>query len=177
MPKEINGKKLRLLISSSKIAHKVEQLGKQITQDYKNKDLLIIAILKGSIVFLADLIRHIDLQVEIDFVGVSSYKNEMKPGEIELIAEPRLEINGRDVLLVEDLEDSGGTLSFIRDYILKIEPSSLKICTLVKKRKERNTNVNSDYSGFVIDDEFIVGYGMDFVDQGRNLPDIYVIES
>jgi len=176
MVKEIKGQKLNLLIKSSEIKQKVHDLGKQITNDYQNKNLLIIGILKGSFIFLADLIRSIDINTEIDFIRVSSYKNEMTPGNIELVTDLGIPINDRDVLLVEDLLDNGGTLNFIREKILSKQPASFKTCVLLNKKKTRQFDIRIDYIGFEIEDKFVVGYGTDFAQQGRNLPDIYVVE-
>lgn len=176
MVKEIRGRKLNLLIESSEIKQKVCELGKQITEDYKDKDLVLIGILKGGFIFLADLVRTIELKTEIDFIRVSSYKEEMYPGDIELLTEPQSPIKDRDILLVEDLLDTGGTLEFIRDLILSNEPASFKICAFMTKRKTRDIAIDVDYVGFEIDDKFVVGYGTDFAEQGRNLPDIYVVE-
>ncbi len=176
MTVEINGQRFKTLIESSEISKKVRELGKNITKDYKDKDLVIIGVLKGSIIFLADLIRDIEIKAEIDFIRVSSYKDGMKPGDVELINDMQTRLNNRDVLLVEDLIDTGATLEFIKENILSKKPSSFKICTLINKKKIRKTNTDIDYMGFEIEDDFIVGYGTDFAEEGRNLPDIYVIE-
>ena len=176
MVKEIRGRKLNLLIESSEITQKVHDLGRQITEDYADKDLLIIGILKGSFIFVADLIRSIQLKTEIDFIRVSSYRDEMNPGDIELVTDLGVPIKDRDVLLVEDLLDTGGTLKFIREYILSKHPASFKICALLNKKKARKSVIELGYVGFEIEDKFVVGYGTDFAEEGRNLPDIYVVE-
>jgi hypoxanthine phosphoribosyltransferase len=173
---EINGRKIKILIESSEISKKVSELGKTITQDYKDKDLVIIGVLKGGFIFLADLIRHIKLKIEIDFIRVSSYKEATQAGNIVLITNPGISLRDRHVLLVEDLIDTGGTLDFVRKTIVSKNPASFKICALIKKEKRREIEINIDYVGFEIDDKFIVGYGTDLAQQGRNLPDIYVIE-
>jgi len=176
MFKEIHGRKFKLLITSSDIANKVWELGKQITEDYTGKNLLIIGILKGSFIFLSDLIRSIETKTEIDFIRVSSYKNKMAPDDLDLVTDLGATIKDRDVLLVEDLLDTGGTLTYIRDIILSRKPKSFKICASIKKNKYREKNIDPDYVGFEIEDKYIVGYGTDFAEEGRNLPDIYVIE-
>ncbi len=176
MVKEINGREINILLSSSAISKRVGELGEQITEDYAGKNLLIIGILKGGFIFVADLIRSIELKTEIDFIRVSSYKNEMNPGEVELVTDLGVPIINRDVLLVEDLLDTGGTLEFIRDHILSKKPASFKICTLLNKKRPRESAIDVDYIGFEIDDKFVVGYGTDFAEEGRNLPDIYVVE-
>ena len=176
MAKEIRGRKLNLLIKSSEIKQKVHDLGEQITNDYKDKNLLIVGILKGSFIFLADLIRSIDINTEIDFIRISSYKNEMTPGKVELVTDLGVPINDRDVLIVEDLLDNGGTLNFIREEILSKQPATFKTCVLLNKKRTRQFEIRIDYIGFEIDDKFVVGYGTDFAEEGRNLPDIYVVE-
>ena len=173
---EINGQRFKILLKSSEISKKVSELGKNITQDYKNKDLVIIGVLKGGLIFLADLVRDIKIKAEIDFIRVSSYKDSMKPGKIEFVDDIQTLLKNRDVLLVEDLIDTGATLDFIKNDILSNEPSSFKICALIKKNKPREVNIDIDYLGFEIEDDFIVGYGTDFAEEGRNLPNIYVIE-
>ena len=175
MTLEINGKTAEALIKSSEISKKVQQLGEQITRDYKGRDLLIIGILKGSFIFLADLVRAMDLNPEIDFIRVSSYKESMTPDKIELKADIGASIKSRHILLVEDLLDSGGTLDYVRDKILSEQPASLKICALMKKKKNHQREVPVDYLGFEIEDNFIIGYGTDFAEKGRHLPDIYII--
>ena len=173
---ELNGQKFKVLIPSSEISKKVEELGKQINLDYKGKDLLIVGVLKGSLVFLADLIRFIDINFEIDFIRISSYKEGMEPSEVELLEDIRTELEGRDVLLVEDLIDTGATIEFIMQKLTPKQFKSLKICSLIKKNKHRKSKVHIDYLGFDIEDNFIVGFGTDYAEQGRNLADIYVIE-
>lgn len=176
MEKEINGHKLKLFIRASEIKQKVQDLGSQITKDYAGKNLLIIAVLKGSFIFLADLMRSIDIDIEVDFIRASSYKNKMKPGKVDIVSKLEIPIKDRHVLLVEDLLDTGGTLEVIREHILSKRPASFKICALLNKRKDRKSEISLSYVGFEIYDKFVVGYGTDFAEQGRNLPDLYVIE-
>jgi len=176
MISQVSGRKTKLLLSSDEISKRVSQLGREITQDYKDKDLVMIGVLKGAFIFLADLIRHIKLKTEIDFIRVSSYKDAMEAGAIELLTDTSISLKDRDVLLVEDLLDTGGTVDFIRETILSKNPASFKTCTLIKKKKMREDDITVDYFGFEIDDKFIVGYGTDFAEAGRNLPDIFVIE-
>lgn len=176
MISQVSGRETKLLLSSDEISNRVSQLGREITRDYKDKDLVIIGVLKGGFIFLADLIRHIKLKIEIDFIRVSSYKEATQAGNIVLISNPVISLRDRHVLLVEDLIDTGGTLDFIKKTIISNNPASYKTCALIKKRKCRETDITIDYFGFEIDDKFIVGYGTDLAQQGRNLPDIYVIE-
>jgi len=173
---ENNGRGLNVLIESSEISRRVDELGKQITQDYKDKDIVIIGVLKGGFIFLADLIRRIEIKTEIDFIRVSSYKEGMNPDEIVLITDIGTPLKDRNVLLVEDLLDTGGTLDFIRNIIISKNPASFKVCTLIRKKKSRETKIAVDYIGFEIDDKFIIGYGTDLAERGRNLPDIFVVE-
>jgi len=173
---QVSGRKTKLLLSSDEISKRVSQLGIEITQDYIDKDLVVIGVLKGGFIFLADLIRQIKLKTEIDFIRISSYKEGTKAGEIELVANIETSLKGRDVLLVEDLIDTGGTLDFIKRTILSKNPASYKTCALIKKQKRREVDITVDYFGFEINDKFIVGYGTDLAEEGRNLPDIFAIE-
>ncbi len=172
----VSGQETKLLLSSDEISKRVSQLGREITQDYKDKDLVIVGVLKGGFIFLADLIRHIKLKAEIDFIRVSSYKEGMEARDIELITETIISLKDRHVLLVEDLIDTCGTLDFIKKTIMSKNPASFRICALIKKKKSRETKIAVNYIGFEIDDKFIIGYGTDLAEKGRNLPDIYVIE-
>ena len=174
---EIKGKRFKKLIDSSQISTKVAELALRIAQDYSGKDLVLIGVLKGCVVFMSDLIRNLDLTTQIDFIHVSSYKNAMESGDLELISDIKTPLKNRDVLLIEDLIDTGRTLEFIRADILSKEPSSFKICALIKKNKSTQVNIDIDYLGFEIGDQFIVGYGMDYAEKGRSLSDIYVIDS
>ncbi|MEE9238047.1 MAG: hypoxanthine phosphoribosyltransferase [Thermodesulfobacteriota bacterium] len=172
----MSGQETKLLLSSDEISKRVSQLGREITQDYKDKDLVIVGVLKGGFIFLADLIRHIKLKAEIDFIRVSSYKEGMEARDIELITDTIISLKDRHVLLVEDLIDTCGTLDFIKKTIMSKNPASFRICALIKKKKSRETKIAVNYIGFEIDDKFIIGYGTDLAEKGRNLPDIYVIE-
>ena len=176
MPETIDGRALKPLITKEQIARRVKELGKEITQDYEGKTPLLLGILKGGFIFMADLARHIGLEVEIDFFSVSSYKNADHPGEIELLCDVSIELQGKDVILVEDLLDTGGTIAFIKKKVLERKPATLKICALIDKKERREGKVEADYLGFQIEDGFIVGYGTDYAERGRNLPGIYVIE-
>lgn len=176
MIKDIRGHKLKLLIPSSEILKRVSELGEQISRDYMDKDPVLVGILKGGFIFLADLVRQIDFYTEIDFVRTSSYREGMQPGEIELTADVVTPLEGRHVLLVEDLLDTGITLSFMKDVILSRNPASFKICALINKKERRETQIDPDYVGFDIDNGFIVGYGTDLDEMGRNLPGVYVLE-
>ena len=173
---EIRGRKLKLLLSSSEISKRVSELGREIAADYENKDPLLICVLKGGFIFLADLVRNIDFNVQIDFIRISTYKEAMEPGDIELITDATVPIAGRHVLLVEDLLDTGITMSFIKETLLARNPESLKVCALINKRERREVDVKADYLGFSIENGFIVGYGTDWGETGRNLRDIFLVE-
>ena len=176
MINEIRGRRLKLLKSSSEISRRVSELGKQITRDYKDKDPVLIGILKGGFIFLADLVRHVDFNTEIDFVRASSYGEGMVPGDIELTADVTAPLEGRHVLLVEDMLDTGVTLGFLREHILSKKPASCKICIFLDKKERREAKIEADYVGFDIGEGFVVGYGTDWGEMGRNLPGVYVLE-
>jgi hypoxanthine phosphoribosyltransferase len=173
---EIEGRALRRVISEKSIKMKVADLGRQITDDYTGKAPILVGILKGAFVFLSDLMRHIDLSVQVDFIRISTYKSGMKPGEIDLIMDISMPIMDRDVILVEDIVDTGITLKFISDRILDRNPASYRICALIDLKHRRGTDVKLDYVGFELEDGFLVGYGLDMGEQGRNLPSIYNID-
>jgi hypoxanthine phosphoribosyltransferase len=173
---EIQGRKLRLLISAPEIERKVKELGNRITEDYRDKNPVLIGILKGGFMFLADLVRHVDFNVEIDFVRASSYKEGMEPGEVELVTDAVTQLKGRHVVLVEDMLDTGITLDFLKSVILSRQPASLRICALIDKRARRQVDIVADYVGFNVGEGFIVGYGTDCGEMGRNLPGVYVLE-
>lgn len=173
---EIQGRKPRLLISAPEVERKVKELGERITEDYRDKNPVLIGILKGGFIFLADLVRQIDFNVEIDFVRASSYKEGMVPGEVELVTDAVTQLKGRHVVLVEDMLDTGITLDFLKSVILSREPASLRICALIDKKARRQVVIDADYVGFNVGEGFIVGYGTDCGEMGRNLPGVYVLE-
>ena len=173
---EIQGRKLRLLIPAPEIERRVKELGKRITEDYRGKSPVLIGILKGGFIFLADLVRQIDFNVEIDFVRASSYKEGMEPGEVELVTDTVTPLGGRHVILVEDMLDTGVTLDFLKSAILSKEPASFSICALIDKKERRQVDIDADYVGFEVAQGFIVGYGTDCGEMGRNLPGVYVLE-
>ncbi len=168
---------LRVLISRRKIAITVKRLAAAIKNDYSDKDPLLVGILKGSFVFMADLVRQIEIPLEVDFIRLASYgSGTTSSGKITLIHELPSKIEGRHVLVVEDIIDSGLTTSFLCDYLRRKEPASLRLCALADKPSRRQIPVRIDYLGFTVPDEFIVGYGIDWNEQYRNLPDICVPE-
>lgn len=160
-----------VMISEEEIANKVEELAKQIEKDYKGEQLLVVGILKGASVFVSDLIRKMDLDVNIDFMSVSSYGNGTESsGTVRILKDLDVDIAGKNVLIVEDIIDSGLTLSNLVKELKIRNPKSLKLCTLLDKPERRSSNIPVDYVGFVIEDKFIVGYGIDWAEKYRNLP-------
>jgi hypoxanthine phosphoribosyltransferase len=168
---------LKILISRDEIAKAVDRLASEIERDYQGKQPLLIGILKGSFVFMADLIRQLDLPLELDFVRLSSYGAARESsGRVRVIQGAKTPIKGRDVLVIEDIVDTGITTAFLLDYLRKRKPASLKLCALTDKPSRRRVPVPIDYLGFPVPNKFIVGYGLDCDQRFRNLPDIYALE-
>lgn len=162
-----------LVISHNDIKRRVQVLGREIAQAYQGRNLVVIGILNGSFVFLADLIRQIDLELKVDFLRVASYGNAESPSELRFVKDIELPVAGRDVLVVEDIIDTGKTINYIKKYLSGKQPNSIKICTLIDKRERREVEITADYTGFEVKQGFLVGYGLDYAEQYRNLPDIY----
>ncbi len=168
----------KVLFTKEEIAERVARLAQQINTDYQGKCPLLLGILKGSFVFMADLIRLLQIPVEIDFVSLSSYGSaKVTSGEVKVVQGLRFPIKGRDVLVIEDIVDTGLTLCFFMDYLRKKKPSSLKLCALFDKLSRRETPIDIDYIGFTVPDKFLVGYGLDYNERFRNLPDLCVLEN
>ena len=168
---------LKVLSSRNEIAKAVDRLASEIKRDYQGKQPLLIGVLKGSFMFMADLIRQLDLPLELDFVRLSSYgAAKESSGKVSVVQGLRAPIKGRDVLVIEDIVDTGITTSFLFDYLRKKKPASLKLCALTDKLSRHRVPVSIDYLGFTVPDRFIVGYGIDFDERFRNLPDIYALE-
>lgn len=166
-----------VLVSSEEIGKKVKELGEEITKDYQGKELMLVGILKGAAIFMADLARNIKIPVTMDFMAVSSYGNSTKSsGVVRIIKDLDSNVEGKHILIVEDIIDTGLTLGYLTDNLKKRGASSVRICTLLDKPERRKVNVPVDYRGFVIPDEFVVGYGIDYAEKYRNLPDIFSIE-
>ncbi len=164
-----------LLFSSETIARRVAELGEQISAEYGQRPLVLIGVLKGSFMFLADLIRHIRCPVRIEFIGTKSYAGTSTSGEVQLTKDLDKPIEGEDVLLVEDIVDTGLTLNYLRQMLAQRGPSSLRIVAFLDKPSRRRIEVRADYVGFVIEDRFVVGYGLDFEQRYRNLKDVCVL--
>jgi hypoxanthine phosphoribosyltransferase len=168
---------LKILISRDEIAEATDRLASEIKRDYQGKQPLLIGVLKGSFVFMADLIRQLDLPLEIDFIRLSSYGSAKESsGKVRVVQGVKTPIKGRDVLVIEDIVDTGITTSFLFDYLRKRKPASLKLCALTDKPSRRKVPVSIDYLGLSLPNKFVVGYGLDFDQRFRNLPDIYALE-
>jgi hypoxanthine phosphoribosyltransferase len=169
---------LRVLISKEQIAARIAEMGRQIDDDYKQGPVYLIGILKGSFIFLADLARAINKQTRIEFLGVSSYgSGKSSSGEVKLTRDLDVSIEGLDVLIVEDIVDSGVTLTYLIHLLSQRKPRSIKIAALLDKPSRRLRPIKVNYCGFEIPDEFIVGYGLDYAEDYRQLPEICVLES
>lgn len=167
---------LDMLFSRRQIAERVEQLGSDISNDYAGQSILLVGVLKGAAVFLADLARSISVDTTFDFIAVSSYGKGMKTsGAVQLIKDVDTPIGGRNVILVEDILDTGLTVVFLRKLLNQHEPKTLKIATLLDKPARRLEPVEADYVGYRIPNHFVVGYGMDYAERFRNLPDICIL--
>jgi len=168
---------LKILISRDEIAEAVNRLARQIERDYQGKQPLLIGVLKGSFVFMADLVRRIDLPLELEFIKLSSYGAARESsGEVRVVQGLETSIKDRDVLVVEDIVDTGVTISFLLDYLRKKKPASLKLCALADKPSRRRVPLPIHYLGLTVPDKFVVGYGLDCDEKFRNLPDIHVME-
>ena len=166
----------KVLIDEETLQKRVNELGKQITEDYRDKDLFMICILKGGVVFASDLMKAIDLPLAIDFMAVSSYGSSTKSsGVVRIQKDLDQEIEGKDVLIVEDIIDTGLTLHYLIENLLSRKPASLKICCCLDKPERRKADIHVDYVGFNISDEFVIGYGLDYAEKYRNLPYIGVL--
>ncbi|MGO0122248.1 hypoxanthine phosphoribosyltransferase [Desulfothermobacter acidiphilus] len=167
----------RVLISREEIAARLEDLAADIAGDMGGSELLVIGVLKGAVVFLADLIRKLTFPVEIDFLAVSSYgKSSVSSGVVRITKDLDYDITGKKILLVEDIVDTGLTLSYLLGHLQARQPELLKVCVLLDKPERRQVPVQVDYAGFAIPDEFVVGYGLDYAGRYRNLPDICVLK-
>ncbi len=166
-----------VLFSEAQLKARVRELGEQITRDFGDKDPFFIGILKGSYVFMSDLLREVDVLCGMDFMAVSSYKNgTTSSGAVQITKDLTQDIHGRHVIVVEDILDSGVTLSYLRKYLENRQPASITICTLFDKPSRRKADIHADYVGFLCPDAFIVGYGLDYAEKYRNLPYIGVLK-
>lgn len=166
-----------ILIKEDALQSKVAELGAKITEDYRGKDILLVCVLKGAVIFVSDLMRKIDIPLDIDFMAISSYgSNTQSSGVVRILKDLNTSIEGRHVLIVEDIIDSGLTLSYLVDNLKSRKPASVEICTILDKPERRTTELEIKYTGFKIPDEFVVGYGLDYAEKYRNLPYIAVLK-
>ena len=165
----------RVLIRADQIEQRVKSLAREIERDFHNREMVVVSLLNGTVMFLADLIRHLNLPLRLDFIGVSSYGLGTESGELVFTKELRLDVRGRDVLLVDDILDTGRTLSRVLPKLRALKPRRIKICVLLDKPSRRVENIRADYAGFEIPDYFVVGYGLDFAERYRNLPFVGVL--
>lgn len=173
---QIKGRPLELLIPSSKIEERIQQLGKKISEDFKNEEIFAIGILKGSFMFFADLVRNIDTNVYIDFMQVSSYHTNMESSkEVIFVKDISIDINNKNVLIIDDIIDTGRTLKALTMALKQRNPKNLRTCVLLDKKERREVDFNADYVGFEIPDKFVVGYGLDWAEEGRNFKDVYCV--
>ena len=167
----------KILITGEEIQRRVRELGEQITRDFQGEEVLLVGILKGAVIFFADLARQIDLPVKMDFMAISSYGSATKStGVVRILKDLDRDITGQNVIIVEDIVDSGMSLSFLKENLLSRGAKTLKICVLLDKPERRRIDIDVDYWGFVVPDEFVVGYGLDYAEYYRAMPDIGVLK-
>jgi hypoxanthine phosphoribosyltransferase len=165
----------RLLITEEQLARRVRTLAREIESDFRGREMVVVSLLSGTVMFLADLIRHLNLPLRLDFIGVSSYGLGTESGELVFTKELRLDVRGRDVLLVDDILDTGKTLSRVLPKLRALKPRRIRTCVLLDKPARRVEKIRADYVGFQISDVFVVGYGLDFAERFRNLPFVGVL--
>ena len=167
----------RILYTEEELRERVRALGRQITADYAGREPLLVSVLRGSYIFMADLTRSVDLDVSVDFMAVSSYgAGTVSSGQVEIKKDLSDSIEGKDLIIVEDILDSGNTLYYLLDVLRARKPASIRICTLMDKPERRTRPIKADYVGFTIPDAFIVGYGLDYAEKYRNLPYVGVLK-
>jgi hypoxanthine phosphoribosyltransferase len=168
----------RPIVTQEEMRARIKELGRQITADYSEKDLILVGILKGAYAFYADLARAIRIPLRVDFLVVTSYGSKAKTsGKVKMVTDLTEDIAGRDVLLVEDIVDSGITVQYLSQTLARRKPKSIKVCALLSKPKRRKVNVTIDYVGFTISNQYVVGYGLDYQQKYRNLPYLAVLDT
>ena len=165
-----------ILISAEEIEEKVSRMGRDISRDFEGKDPVFVGVLKGCFIFMADLMRYVDVKCSMDFMAVSSYKGTTSTGAVSIDKDLSAPIEGRHVILVEDILDSGVTLNYLKNYLQVREPASIAVATLMDKPARRKADIYADYSCFEVPDAFVVGYGLDYNERYRNLPYIGVLK-
>ncbi|MGD0252420.1 MAG: hypoxanthine phosphoribosyltransferase [Verrucomicrobiota bacterium] len=165
----------RVLITDGQIARRIRVMARKIERDFRGREMVVVSLLNGTVMFLADLIRHLNLPLRLDFMGVSSYGLGTESGDLIFTKELRLDVRGRDVLLVDDILDTGKTMSRVLPKIQALKPRRIKICVMLDKPSRRTEDIEADYVGFKIPDFFVVGYGLDFAERYRNLPFVGVL--
>ena len=165
-----------ILITDAMLARRIASLGREIERDFRNRDMVIVSLLTGTVMFLGDLIRHLSLPLRLDFMGVSSYGKGTESGELVFTKELRLDVRGRDVLLVDDILDTGKTVHRVLEKLCLLGPRRIRTCVLLDKPARRIEKVKADFVGFVIPDAFVVGYGLDYAEKYRNLPFVGVLK-
>jgi hypoxanthine phosphoribosyltransferase len=175
VPRQWRQEVQQVLITERQIARRVTQLARAIQRDFAGREMVIVAVLNGTVMFLADLVRNLSVPVRLDFIGVSSYGLGTESGEVVFTKELRLNVTGRDLLLVDDILDTGRTISRVLEKLRALEPRRIKVCVFLDKRSRRVERVKANYVGFEIPDYFVVGYGLDFAERYRNLPFVGVL--
>jgi len=166
-----------VLLTENDLANKISQIGKSISKDYEGRELILIGVLKGSVMFMADLMKKIEIPCSMDFMAVSSYGNSTKStGVVRILKDLDFEIEGKDVLIVEDIIDTGVTLKYLVEYLKARKPNSLEICSLLNKQDRRKVDISAKYIGFEVPDFFLVGFGLDYAEKYRNLPFIGILK-
>jgi hypoxanthine phosphoribosyltransferase len=169
--------KIKVLLTDKQIQQRVDFLAKKISKDYKNKKLVVIAVLKGSIIFVSDLLRNLTVDCTLDFVSVASYKGRKSSGTVRLLMDLRENPQNKHLLIVDEIVDSGHTLGYLTSYLKAKKPASIRTCALIDKHNARKVPVKADYYGFKIPNKFVVGYGLDYNEKYRNLPYIGILKS
>jgi hypoxanthine phosphoribosyltransferase len=165
----------RVLITEDQIARRIKILAREIERDFRGRETVVVSLLSGTIMFLADLMRHLNLPLRLDFIGVSSYGAGTESGDLVFTKELRLDVRGRDVLLIDDILDTGKTMSRVLPKLRALKPRRIKVCVLLDKAERRVEKIKADYVGFSVPDFFVVGYGLDFAERYRNLPFVGVL--
>ncbi len=175
VPARWRGEVETILITDRQIARRIKTLAAEIEQDFRDREMVVVSLLSGTVMFLADLIRHLNLPLRLDFIGVSSYGAGTESGDLVFTKELRLDVRGRDVLLVDDILDTGKTMSRVIPKLRLLNPRRIKTCVLLNKAARRVEKIQADYVGFEIPDYFVIGYGLDFAERYRNLPFVGVL--